>query len=392
MVETGPLIQRRYLLQRLLRQGQNSVIYQGTDQVLQRPVTVKVVPAANIAAYRAAIRTTAQFSHPNIIGLYDLIVEPEMLYIIQEYVEADAFATLLQMQLATYEVVDLGMQVCQALIYAGSGSRTVCHGDLTPTAIMRDQQRLVRVNNFALPTDMAYFAAWSVVSRGGEVIADTHLPWGQQSEGRRDDDTRAVGLLLYQLLAGRTSGTAVVEPPADGRLRFVRNTPPALCELIARAVLCQHPQHLNTAESLYAELKTLQEQLEPLSVAFPDVYAVEPAFSPASPNPLPAGQGIQGTGKLVSALSVRDAAAYGGTAQRPDTNALVSVPEQNAAPTVAEIPQIPPSFGNVRPSLEEKTPVPPRRRNLPALLGLGLLIFLLFFAIGYFVATSVIHP
>lgn len=390
MVETGRVIQRRYLLQRLLRQGQNSVIYQGTDQVLQRPVTVKVVPAANIAAYRAAIRATAQFSHPNIIGLYDLIVEPETLYVIQEYVEGDSFANLLQMSLASYEVVDLGMQICQALIYAGSGSRTICHGDLTPTAIMRDQQRLIRVNNFALPTDIAYFTAWNVLSGDGEVITDPHLPWGQQSEGRREDDTRAVGLLLYQLLAGRAPGVTVVEPPADGRLRFVRNTPPVLCELVARAVLRQHPQHLNNAESLYAELKTLQAQLEP-PAAFPDVYAPEPAFSPVSPNPLSPVAGIQGTGKLVSALSVRDATAYAGTARHPDTNALVSVPEQNAAPTVAEIPQMAVPLVSSRLGPEQNTLQQPRR-NFPALLGLGLLIFLLFFAIGYFVATAVIHP
>src|SRR5690348_10095087 len=86
-VETGRLIHRRYLLQRLIQQGQYATLYQGTDQVLQRAVVAKVVPAEHIPAYRAALRATAQFSHPNIVGTYDLIIEPDKLYIVQEYIE-----------------------------------------------------------------------------------------------------------------------------------------------------------------------------------------------------------------------------------------------------------------------------------------------------------------
>ena len=82
-METGRVINRRYLLQRLIKHGQVCAIYQGTDQVLQRTVAIKVVPSSDITAYRAAIKLTAHFSHPNIVGLYDLVVEPETLYIIQ---------------------------------------------------------------------------------------------------------------------------------------------------------------------------------------------------------------------------------------------------------------------------------------------------------------------
>src|SRR5215469_286412 len=98
IVETGRVINHRYLLQRLLKQGQACTIYQGMDQVLQRVVAVKVVPAAYIADYRAALKLTAHFSHPNIVGTYDLVAEPEKLYIMQEYVQGADFSTLLQVQ------------------------------------------------------------------------------------------------------------------------------------------------------------------------------------------------------------------------------------------------------------------------------------------------------
>ena len=88
MVETGRVIQRRYLLQRLVKQGQVCAVYQGFDQVLQRVVAVKVAPAEQIPAYRASLRLTSQFSHPNIIGVYDVIPEADGLYIVQEIVAA----------------------------------------------------------------------------------------------------------------------------------------------------------------------------------------------------------------------------------------------------------------------------------------------------------------
>ena len=303
-METGRVINRRYLIQRLIKHGQVCAIYQGTDQVLQRTVAIKVVPSSDITAYRAAIKLTAHFSHPNIVGLYDLVVEPETLYIIQELIEGVPFPALLQQQLSPFEIVDIGMQISQALIYADNASSNVCHGDLTPSAIMRDPQGLVRVNNFALPGDFLYFQSWCKMGGDDIVFSDPELPYGQQSEARRSDDIRATGLLLYQLLAGRAPGASVVEPPPDGRLRFQRNVPPELCETVARAVVRQHPQRICTPEALYTDLKALSETLaQPAPVIMPvtsTVYQppVEPMVISQAASP--------GTGKLASALPIRD--------------------------------------------------------------------------------------
>ena len=286
-METGRVIHGRYLLQRLIKQTAFCTVYQGMDQRLQRAVAVKSVLAPQITAYRTAIKMTANFSHQHILGLYDLVIEPDSLYVVQEYVDGDSFAALAQNQLSPYEITEVGWQICLALMYAGSSSRRVCHGDLTPTAIIRDHQGIVRVNGFALPGDMTYFEKWSALGGEGVALLETELPWGQQSEKRKADDTRAVGLLLYQLLTGS------LEPPADGRLRFSRGIPPELCETVARAVVRQHPQNINTPEALYAQLKTLAEALEPSLPAPVQEEALARQFSPA------------GAGKMGTPLPVR---------------------------------------------------------------------------------------
>ena len=160
-MEIGRTINDRYQLQRLIKQGQVCTVYHGVDQRLVRNVTVKVVPATYATIYKAAARLTSQFSHPNIIGLYDMISEADTLYLVQEHVEGDDFAALLNMPLTPYDVADMGSQLCQALLYASLAhpTRRVSHGDLTPASLLRDHSGLIRVNNFALPTDICLFHA-----------------------------------------------------------------------------------------------------------------------------------------------------------------------------------------------------------------------------------------
>ncbi|MDQ2714157.1 MAG: protein kinase [Chloroflexota bacterium] len=391
-METGRVIYRRYLLRRLIKQGQNCAVYQGVDQVLQRPVAVKSVSASHSSAYRSAIRLTAQFSHPNIVGLYDVVSEGETLYIVQEYVEGDSFSALLQAHLSPYDIADVGYQVCQALIYAGAASRRACHGDLTPAAILRDRQEgLVRVNNFALPSDLYYFNSWSILGGDGAVVSSQELPWGQLTEARREDDARAVGLLLYQLLAGCQPGAVSVDPPADGRLRFMRNIPPELCETIARVVIRQHPQHIATPEALATELKTLMEILEPpapVPTSGPGPYKPEELVrvKPFSSPPIPMTPG-GGTGKLVSALPTggeagRRLGSYRAAAQTEASPAAAAVADVSLKLAAARQA----AYGAGEQAQSQKSPM-----IFPLLLLVGLLVFGLFFAIGYFVSNLIIR-
>jgi serine/threonine protein kinase len=389
-VETGRVINRRYLLQRLIKHGQVCAIYQGTDQVLQRTVAIKVVPSSDITAYRAAIKLTAHFSHPNIVGLYDLVIEPETLYIIQELIEGVSFSALLQQKLSPFEIVDIGMQISQVLIYAENTSPSVCHGDLTPSAIMRDSQGMVRVNNFALPGDFLYFQSWCKMGGDDIVFSDPELPYGQQSEARRSDDMRATGLLLYQLLAGRASGASSVEPPPDGRLRFQRNVPPELCEAVARAVVRQHPQHICTPEALYTELKALRETLaQPAPVVMPvasTVYQppVEPVVISQAVSP--------GTGKLASALPVRDTEQPGLNLPtfRSDHNKQVPLEQITpASPTVADVSLKLAAARNA--AYPEPVPQQQSHQSLLPILAIGLVVFILLFIIGYFAGHFLLH-
>jgi serine/threonine protein kinase len=393
-VETGRVIQRRYLLQRAIEQGQGCIVYLGFDQVLQRTVAVKAPSAEHIPAYRAAVRTTSSFTHPNIIGTYDLIiVEPERLYVVQEYADGENFQALLQAQLPANQVVDLGIQVCHALLYASGSSRKACHGDLTPSAIIRDSRSSVRVNDFALPSDMNYFASWQLLGGEGNVVSDQQLPWGQLSAGRRADDTRALGILMYQLLASYSPGIQLGTPPSDGRLHFQRSAPPEVCEIIARSVLRQHPQYIATPEELLAELRKLAESLDPLPEASVMISASslqqteEPLIQPVSSIP---------SGKLVASLP-GPGSAYDVVQQPAGLLTAYQGEQQGAGSPFSAMPPSPPPLVNMSPGLSapslgayrgEMSRKSGSSVNFPLLFLLGLVFFVLFFVLGFLLAHN----
>jgi len=389
-VEIGRIIQGRYLLRSIIRQGQVCTVYQGIDQRLQRNVAVKVVPAVHIPAYKAAVQKTAQFSHPNIISLYDLLEEPEKLYFVQEFVEGSDFAAILQMPLQPYEVADFGVQLCQALLYAAGSSRRVCHGDLTPGAILRDSRGYVRVNNFALPSDLSYFTRWGNFGGAGAPIANTELPWGLLSAGRQADDTRAVGLLLYQLLAGRPAGATAIEPSPDGQLYFMRNVPPELCQIVARIIIRQYPDHIGKIETLYTELQYLRDMLEP---AIPISVNATDYQSPVE-TPQPGGVPAAPSGNLINAGTARKVTpASGAVAYRPGTSAGIAdvaditAFEQDAnAQTMADVSlNLAPSSQSLALDTETGQKVHSSAARLIILwLLIGLVAFALFFIVGYF--------
>ncbi len=399
-MEIGLVIGGHYLLQRLIKQGEYCTVYQGFDQLFHRNVAVKAVPAAQISIYRSAVRMTSQFSYPNIVGLYDLVAKSDKLYLVQEYIEGDDFAALLQAQLQPYDVAEIGRQICSALIYASSSSRRVCHGDLTPAAIFCDQRELIRVNNFALPGDLSYFTNWSILGGEGAPVSESDLPLGVVSEGRLADDTRAVGLLLYQLLTSRPPGATVVEPPADGRLRFPRSVPAELCEIVARTVIRQHPQHITKTEVLYDELKILSEALEPAApvlVSSP-VQPVNPVSQQAemgSPGQFsPAGVGVGGQGNPPppgQAIPESGLPSY-----RSGNSGKLSAIQMEASPaalTIADSSVRPDAIRQMGYPHTESPRQPVRHFSWVWLLLLGLIIFALFFVVGFFAGHLFIpHP
>ncbi|HMJ73304.1 MAG TPA: serine/threonine-protein kinase [Solirubrobacterales bacterium] len=88
----------RYRLEELLGRGGMASVWLASDEVLERPVAVKVLSdtiASDpefLARFRREARVAAGLSHPNLIGIYDYADGAERPYLVMEYVPGENLA------------------------------------------------------------------------------------------------------------------------------------------------------------------------------------------------------------------------------------------------------------------------------------------------------------
>lgn len=252
----GVTLGERYRVDEVLAQGALCAVYGGEDTGLSRPIAVKAVPAAHIAAYRAALAATTTLAHSAAVIVLDAVERDSWLFLIQERVRGTALAELLDGGYSPDLAVGMGLQLARLLAYA-HGRGTV-HGDLTPAAVMVEREHIIRVNNFCLPPDTAYFDQFADV--GARLMRGLSLPGAALAEGEGmpapatpEADIYALGLLLWQALA-------TTRPNGHAR-DFRADVPAAVRDLVGRILVPTHPQRLTSAVELLPVLEAAQALL-----------------------------------------------------------------------------------------------------------------------------------
>ncbi|MGH2983174.1 MAG: protein kinase domain-containing protein, partial [Solirubrobacterales bacterium] len=85
----------RYRLESKLGSGGMSTVYLAQDEVLDRPVALKLLhqeisdDAAQLERFRREARAAARLSHPNLVGVIDAGEDQGRPYIVFEYIEGE---------------------------------------------------------------------------------------------------------------------------------------------------------------------------------------------------------------------------------------------------------------------------------------------------------------
>ncbi|HLZ22563.1 MAG TPA: protein kinase [Ktedonobacterales bacterium] len=249
----GLRLLNRYLIDEPLSSGTLCHVYRGRDTVLRRSIAVKAVTPDWLETYRGALRDTAALSHPAIVATYDALEQDGWLYIIQEYVTARPLTTYLRDGVPSERAVDLAGQIARTLAYAHAHGMT--HGDLTPAAVLVDRQATVRINNFQLPADDAYFAA-----RASEW--DMSLEMLLPPDGdRAPADVTAAGLLLWLLLSEPKGSTQEHGDTGGAGRAFRPDVPDLVRELVRRCVRRTEASAVTNAEMLCSELEQVAREV-----------------------------------------------------------------------------------------------------------------------------------
>ncbi|HEU5117564.1 MAG TPA: serine/threonine-protein kinase, partial [Isosphaeraceae bacterium] len=192
--------------------GAMGVVYRATHQKTGKTAAVKVITNEPQGSNRASAtdrfereaEILQQFRHPNIVRFLAVGRYRGTSYFAMEYIQGITLEEILERRefLPWKEVVDLGVQLCDALQYAHQ--RGVVHRDLKPSNIMVTDDGRVKLTDFGIAKDLDATA----LTATGRTLGTAAYMAPEQIRGTpavsHKTDLYALGCLFYQMLTGET--------------------------------------------------------------------------------------------------------------------------------------------------------------------------------------------
>ena len=246
----------RYEILKSLGTGGMGDVYLAEDTRLRRQVALKRLSERRPRLGRVdgallhEARAVATLNHPNIAAVYDVLDAEDGAFIVMEYVEGETLANRLSRgKPLPQETTGVVTQLLSAL---GEAHRHgIIHRDLKPSNVMITPDGVAKVLDFGVArtrtrrdddatAEGPYTAARVIVGTPGYAAPEQLL--GRNADER--SDIYSVGVLLYELLAGRlphiSSGmfdaalAAATENPQP--LTSVAGVSPPLAAVVERAM------------------------------------------------------------------------------------------------------------------------------------------------------------
>jgi serine/threonine-protein kinase len=201
----------RYQLEQRIGVGGMSEVWRGYDEVLARPVAVKLLNPEQAADHNADGRaqteaqSAAQLAHPNVANVYDFGMSPFLPgrpapYIVMELVEGATLADhLAGGPLDWHIAVRISAEVSAAL--AAAHTHDIIHRDIKPANIMLTPSG-AKVLDFGIATGSGQYEP----QPNGTVLGTPAYLAPERLRGEPAtpaSDMYALGVLLFQCLTGR---------------------------------------------------------------------------------------------------------------------------------------------------------------------------------------------
>jgi eukaryotic-like serine/threonine-protein kinase len=197
----------RYRIEAPLATGGMGEVWAARDLLLDRAVAVKVLGAAFAGDGRAAerlrreARAAGRLEHPNIARVLDLGEDGGLPYLVMELLEGESLAERIERDgaMAPAEAARVVAAVADALEAAHRAG--VVHRDVKPGNVFLGPDGSVKVLDFGIAS-----AAGEAALTTGDVIGTAAYLAPERALGHRATpaaDVYALGVVLYELLAGR---------------------------------------------------------------------------------------------------------------------------------------------------------------------------------------------
>jgi serine/threonine-protein kinase len=366
----------RYVLLEEVGRGGMAVVHRAHDEVLDRPVAVKVLhphlafDGAFLDRFRREARAAGALSHPNIVAVHDWGEGADGAFLVLQLIDGVSLRDLLRARGRLTPNEALAVIGPAAAGLGAAHAAGLVHRDVKPENLLIARDGTVRVTDFGL----ARAAASATTTFGPDVLVGSpHYLSPEAVHGEPLDpraDVYALGVVLFECLTGRPPhegespmATAVAHTaravPAPSSVRA--DLDPALDEVVQRA----------TARDRAARYADTARRARALSRAAPGAAAPVPVEGVAEPR-------------------TDDGPEAGDTAVVPVTDTATEV--LAATPPA---PPAPPAPASPAPETDEGDTAPlehRRRRRWPVVLALLLVLIASSAAGGYLLWDRVLAP
>ena len=239
---------------RAIATGGMAQVWEANDEVLVRPVAVKLlhrhlaIDNAFIVRFRQEAIAAARLSHPSIVSIYDTVSDDGDEAIVMELVHGTTLRRRLDVVhvMETRELVAIGSQVADALNTAHRAH--VVHRDIKPANILLSTDGRVLVADFGI----AKALEGADLTVEGAMVGTAKYLAPEQVEGGSVDgrtDLYALGVVLYEALCGRVPFQADTDTAialarlhrAPLRPRQIRAEIPRNIEEVVMRAMARHP-------------------------------------------------------------------------------------------------------------------------------------------------------
>ncbi|QOJ15758.1 MAG: serine/threonine protein kinase [Planctomycetia bacterium] len=251
--------------------GGSGVVFSGYDDALKRSVAVKILHHLRGGARELdrgrlidGVRNAARVRHEHLVMVHGVDLVGDFPVIVMEHVDGASLRDLLSArgQFDVETALHLAREVCAGV--DALHRENIVHRDLKPANVLIDRGGVARVCDFGLACEVGGTA----MARSDENVAGSPLfmaPEVFEGMVSPQGDVYAVGVLLFEMLAGRVpfDGDSI----ADVRDRHLHTDPPIdilagagvpddLVELVGR---CLNKQRIMRYKSAGHLLRALEE-------------------------------------------------------------------------------------------------------------------------------------
>ena len=295
----GRVLGNRYKLTHPLGQGGMALVFEAYDQLLERPVAIKLLrkdfstdPEFRDRFLHEA-RSAANLTHPNIVTVYDFGLDAGEIYIVMELATGSDLKTSIDKNgpFPLDSGLEIGIQICTGLGYAHRAG--IVHCDVKPQNIIITRDKIAKLTDFGISRALnsSYSPERSDVVWGSpQYMAPELIEGGVPSPAT---DVYSLGAVLYEIFSGK--------PPFEGDsvdalltlqmnqvphsiTSHVNDFPGDLDLVISKTLSKEAAQRYRTAEQLSSVLLLIRKRLSSSSTINLQDSGLSPQIPPQLPN------------------------------------------------------------------------------------------------------------